>query len=93
MDQVLNYFFKFLTYVEDGWNYLNSEVILKFDYKYKESVLNHLKNFEIRMKQFNPIVIIISTFLMFYVFFFILRLIRKTWRKISKYYKKFLLIF
>jgi ABC-type multidrug transport system permease subunit len=84
MEQILNYFFKFLTYTEEGWNYLNSEVITKFDYKYKESVLNHLKNFEVRMKQFNPIVIIISTFFLFYIFFFILRLIRKTWRKISK---------
>jgi len=84
MDQIGNYFFKFLTHVENGWNYLNSEVISKLDYKYKERVVNHLKNFEVRMKQFNPIAIIICTFIIFYVFFFILRLIRKTWRKISK---------
>ena len=84
MDQIGNYFFRFLTLVEESWNYLNSEVITKFDYKYKESVMNHLNNFEVRMKQYNPIAIIISLFILFYVFFFILRIIRKTWRKISK---------
>ena len=84
MDQIGKYFFDFFAYVENGWNYLNSEVITKYDYKYKKSVIDQLKNFEVRMKQYNPIAIIICTFILFYVFFWILRLIRKTWRKISK---------
>ena len=85
METIGNYFFRFLTLVEQSWNYLNSDVINKYDFKYKESVMNHLKNFEVKMKQYNPMTVIISSLLIFYLFFFILRIIRKTWRKISKY--------
>lgn len=84
MDQIGNYFFKFLTLVENGWNMLNSEVS-KRDFKYKETILNHLKNFEIRMKQYNPIVIIICTFIFYYTFFAILKFLRRTWKKISNF--------
>ena len=84
MDQLGNYFYDFLTFIEKSWNYVNSEYISKYEYRYKDEIINRLKNFEFHLKQYNPIAIIISFLILFYVLSAIMKFLRKTWRKISK---------
>jgi len=79
-----NYFFGFFDKIDHFWNYLSTDLLKTLDFKYKETVINHLRFFEEKFKLYNPISIFIGTLIMFMMIFYFMRFLRKTWRKISK---------
>jgi len=78
------YFFGFFDLLDNSWSYLSSELMNKFEFKHKEEVLNQIKFFETRMKQFNPISVFIGTFVMLMLILYTFKLLKRFWKKISK---------
>lgn len=83
MEKLEAYFFGFFETMDNGWKYLTSDLIKKADFNYKENVMNHIKYFENRMSQYNPIAVLIGTILIFLLVLYFLRFFRKIWKKIS----------
>jgi len=77
-------FFGFFDLLDNGWNYLTADLIKKYDFKYKETMLNSVKFFETKMKQNNPISVFIGTIVLLLTFLHVLKTLKRFWKKISK---------
>lgn len=84
LDKLENLFFGFFDLLDNGWNYLTADLIKKYEFNYKETVLNQVKFFETRMKQYNPITVFIGTIVMLMTILYVMKLMKRFWKKISK---------
>lgn len=84
LDKLENLFFGFFDLLDNGWNYLTADLIKKYEFNYKEAVLNHVKFFETKMKQYNPITVFIGAIVMLMTILYVMKMLRRFWKKISK---------
>lgn len=77
-------FFGFFDKLDNGWNYLTADLIKNYEFNYKETMLNQVKFFETKMKQYNPISVFIGTILMLLAILYVFKTLKKFWKKISK---------
>lgn len=84
MENLGKYFFGFFDFLDNGWKYLSVDLIKSVEFNYKDPILNQIKYFETRMKQYNPITLLIGTVLMLMTIFYIFKFLKRNWRKISK---------
>ncbi len=83
LERLERHFFGFFELIDFCWNYLSTDILKSLEFKYKQSILNRMKNTEEKFKMFNPISIFIGTLIMFTIVFYFLKFLKRTWKKIS----------
>ncbi len=81
MELFNNYLFLFLNFIEEG----RLKIFSLLSHTLKESgiVLSNHSSFENKLRNYNPLSIIFGLFIIFLVFKFILKMIKKFWNKFS----------
>lgn len=86
MEQLNNYLFLFLSLIEEGR--LRAFSILAHWLKNSGIIIANKNSFEDKLKNYNPLTILLGFFLIFFVLKFIFRKLNAFWNAFSKYFIK-----